>query len=152
MHTKRRNVLTTIASAASAALGAVTSVSFQHAGVAVRAAAGTVNRVSIDYQVTDHIEGNNVRYSHFITDTAGVLTANQEIRCYNDSSTTAECDDSGTGAGVPAGTTGTGETITVHLGDGPDAFSSTNVGDTYVYGGSGNDTLESISRPTLEGP
>lgn len=137
---------------AGTALAAPSTIPKTFTGIKVVAAPGTVNNMTIDYKVADLLDGGFVRDAHFITDSAGlIVTMSEGQLCSQPVGNTSICYDSGTGAGVPAGSTGTGEAPIVLLGNLNDTFASDNVGDLDVDGGPGNDTMKGGSRPITIG-
>jgi Ca2+-binding RTX toxin-like protein len=141
---------------ASTALGAPTTIPVPSGAVYLRAAPGTNNNVSLDYRASaDQITAGFVRDEAVVTDTAGVRAigyGSDQEHCYNRDSTSATCADTGTGSGVPIGSTGTGVDFDVFLFDRADTFISNNVGDTRVFGGPGNDSLRGSSRQIVIAP
>ena len=132
------------------ALAAPTTIPKTATGINVSAASGTVNNVTIRYGVFE--QGNDGFHvdAQFITDTAGliVVEAEGQIGTQPVGNTTA-CVDTGTTAGVPDGSTGTGENPKIKLGDLDDTLVSDNVGDLEVIGGPGDDTMRGGSRPVV---
>ncbi|MGZ5312230.1 MAG: calcium-binding protein [Solirubrobacterales bacterium] len=136
---------------ASTALGAPTTIPKTATGIHVTAAAGTENHVSIRYGVFE--QGNDGFYigAQFISDTAGLIVIEAEGQiCTQPVANTTACVDTGTTAGIPNGSTGTGENPQIKLGDRDDTLVSDNVGDLEVIGGSGDDTMRGGSRGVLD--
>jgi Ca2+-binding RTX toxin-like protein len=134
------------------ALAAPTSIPKTSVGIRVNAAPGTHNHITIEYRVAETLESGFERDAQFITDTAGLTVQVAEGQlCNQPVGNTTACYDTGTSAGVPAGTTGTGEDPVVLLGNLSDTFLSDNVGNLGVLGGPGDDTLVSGSRPMIFG-
>ncbi len=146
------SVATLVAMCLSATAGAApTTIPVTSTGIKVLAAPGTRNVVSIDYRVFDQgTDGYHVD-AQYITDTAGltVIDGNRQI-CTQPSANTTACVDTGTTAGVPDGSTGTGEDPTFLLGDLNDTFRSNSVGNLAVRGGPGNDRMAGSSRPIID--
>jgi Ca2+-binding RTX toxin-like protein len=134
------------------AAAAPTSIPKTSVGIRVNAAPGTHNHVTIDYGVLETFESGDQFDAQFITDTAGLSVQPSEGQlCSQPVGNTTTCGDTGTTAGVPNGSTGTGEDPVVLLGDLSDTFTSDNVGNLDVWGGPGNDTMMGGSRPILVG-
>jgi Ca2+-binding RTX toxin-like protein len=137
---------------AGTAMAAPTSIPKTFTGIRVAAAPGTHNHITIDYGVLETFESGDQFDAHFITDTAGLnVQVSEGQLCSQPVGNTTACADTGTTAGVPNGSTGTGESPTVLLGDLSDTFTSDNVGDLDVWGGPGNDTMMGGSRPITAG-
>lgn len=137
---------------ASTALGAPTTIPLTSIGIKVVAAPGTQNHVSIRYGVFE--QGNDGFHidAQYITDTAGLIVVPGEDQiCTQPAGNTSACVDTGTTAGIPDGSTGTGEYPTISLGDRADTLISDNVGDLEVFGGPGNDVMAGSSRPIIVG-
>lgn len=132
------------------ALAAPTTIPKTATGINVSAASGTVNNVTIRYGVFE--QGNDGFHidAQFITDTAGLIVVEAEGQiCTQPVGNTTACVDTGTTAGVPDGSTGTGENPKIKLGDRDDTLVSDNVGDLEVIGGPGDDTMRGGSRPVV---
>lgn len=137
---------------ASTALAAPTSIPKTFIGIKVIAAPHTQNNITIVYGVSEQLDAGFQRDAQFITDTAGlVVTPAEGQLCSQPVANATECADTGTGAGVPDGSTGTGEYPTISLGDLADTLVSDNVGDLTVSGGPGNDKMMGGSRPIIVG-
>jgi Ca2+-binding RTX toxin-like protein len=132
------------------ALGAPTTIPKTATGIHVGAAPGTQNHVSIRYGVFEQgTDGFHID-AQFITDTAGLIVVEAEGQiCTQPINNTTACVDTGTTAGIPDGSTGTGENPTIKLGDQADTLVSDNVGDLEVIGGPGNDKMRGGSRPVI---
>ncbi len=138
--------LTGIASAAP------TTIPLTSTGIKVIAAPGTQNQVSITYGVFEQgTDGFHID-AQFISDSAGITVESGEGQvCTAPVGNATACVDTGTTAGVPDGSTGTGENPTIRLGDLDDTLTSDNVGDLDVRGGPGDDTMTGGSRPIVVG-
>lgn len=135
---------------AGSAWAAPTRIPRSETGIKVLAAPGTTNDVTIAYGVFEQLENGLVIDDQVITDSAGLNVVPGELQdCTQPEQNSTKCLDTGTLAGVPAGTTGSGEDPNVFLGDGNDTFSSDNVGDLTVSGGPGNDRMIGGSRPSI---
>ncbi|HZA58894.1 MAG TPA: calcium-binding protein [Solirubrobacterales bacterium] len=136
---------------AGTALGAPTNIPKTATGVHVSAAPGTVNHIAIRYGVFEQgTDGFHVD-AHYISDTAGLTVVEAEGQiCTQPVANTTACVDTGTTAGIPNGSTGTGEDPTIKLGDRDDTLVSDNVGSLQVIGGPGDDTMKGGSRPVVD--
>lgn len=138
--------------AASTVAAAPTTIPKTATGIHVNAAPGTENHVTIRYDVWE--QGNDGFHidAQYITDTAGLIVVEAEGQiCTQPVANTTACVDTGTTAGVPDGSTGTGENPLIKLGDRDDTLVSDNVGDLEVIGGSGDDNMRGGSRPIIGG-
>lgn len=143
-------VLATLALLAPAAAAAPTRIPQQAATLNVLAAPHTVNHVTIDYEVFEQLPGGLQIDDQGITDSAGLEVIGHEDQvCLEPVGDTTKCIDTGTLAGVPAGSTGAGESPSFFLGDGNDTFRSDTVGDVTVNAGPGNDKLTAGTRPMI---
>lgn len=137
---------------AGTALAAPSTIPKTFIGIKLVAAPHTVNHVTIVYGVEEQLSDGFQRDAQFVTDTAGLIVIpGENVACDPPVGNTTTCPDTGTGAGVPNGSTGTGEYPTIQLGDLNDTFTSDNVGDLGVSGGPGNDTMLGGSRPIISG-
>ncbi len=136
---------------AGAAQAAPTHIPKTATGLHVGAAPGTVNNISIVYGVFEQgTDGFHVD-AQYITDTAGLTVQEAEGQiCTQPINNRTACVDTGTTAGIPNGSTGTGENPVIKLGDRDDTLVSDNVGDLEVIGGSGDDTMRGGSRPVTD--
>lgn len=137
---------------AGVALGAPTTIPKTATGLHVNAAPQTENHVSIVYGVFEQGDDGFHIDAQYVSDTAGliVIAAEGQI-CTQPLDNRTACVDTGTTAGVPDGTTGTGENPTIKLGDRDDTLVSDNVGDLRVSGGPGDDNMRGGSRPVIGG-
>jgi Ca2+-binding RTX toxin-like protein len=136
---------------AGAASAAPTHIPKTATGLNVQAASGTENHISIIYGVFDQgTDGFHVD-AQYVTDTAGLTVQEAEGQiCTQPVNNRTACVDTGTTAGIPNGSTGTGENPVIKLGDRDDTLISDNVGDLEVIGGSGDDTMRGGSRPVTD--
>jgi Ca2+-binding RTX toxin-like protein len=135
---------------AGTALAAPTKIPQSTSGIKVIAAPGTVNNITIDYGVFQQLENGLQIDDQEISDTAGLSVVSGEDQvCGQPVQNTTKCVDTGTLAGVPNGTTGSGEDPSVLLGDGNDTLVSDSVGELTVFGGPGNDRMIGGSRPSV---
>jgi RTX calcium-binding nonapeptide repeat (4 copies) len=136
----------------SAAQAAATTIPTTPPIINVRAAPATGNAITIDYVCAqNHQEDGQptglFTCDHVVDDTAGIRVLPGDPKpCFQEGANRARCGDSGA-IGVPGGSTGTGEEFRVFLGDRNDLFTSDNIGDIEVFGGSGNDALLGSSKP-----
>lgn len=128
--------------------------------IQVNAAPATSNFIKINYdcntpELSDPDENGQRQPTglyvcqHVVTDMAGIFVVPSDVApCHQEGANTARCTDSGA-IGKPAGATGTGEDISVSLGDDRDFFIAANVGDLQVSGGPARDRMSSFNRPIV---